>query len=256
MCTYVWQVLQAAKEAAKVWQEMNNMNNNSTSSPHVHKPKPKRDHACILEELLCKWDIIAATYVDVPRFRDIGKIMHDFNDHLVLFRPTRMAAKPLHIDGFKYEQQLTAYDKACIKHLCKNNEIAPIAPPTARMLKMVKEYHHYTVRNDGNIVSYLCLAVYYLNNSPNSVCVSVECAVAEDNKHSMTTAIQSIIRHLRRLTGRCVLFTQGSFHASETFWKRKLPLGKRASMMNGLITTFNKHHKIFVDTVDHAIFLD
>ena len=89
------------------------------------------------------------------------------------------------------------------------------------------------------------------------MCVNIETAASIDANHRMSRAICGIAKTLRRRRNRCVLFAQVAQTAvAQAFWKGRLTHTKRAAMMNGLISVFNKDHKIYADTDDMAVFFE
>jgi hypothetical protein len=96
-----------------------------------------------------------------------------------------------------------------------------------------------------------------LRHHSGSACVNIELAASLDKNHSMSRAISSISKTLRRRKNKCVLFTQvADTKIAFKFWKGKLTQTKRASAMNGLLANFDQNHEIYTDTTDMAIFFD
>ena len=103
----------------------------------------------------------------------------------------------------------------------------------------------------------LPVVLQVLNKTPGSICVNIELAASLDKNHSMSRAISSISKTLRRRKNKCVLFTQvADTKIAFKFWKGKLTQTKRASAMNGLLANFDQNHEIYADTTDMAIFFD
>ena len=73
----------------------------------------------------------------------------------------------------------------------------------------------------------------------------------------MSSAVKTIGNKLRHRKNKCVLFTQPvNTQVANNFWKGRLTQTKRASMMNGLISVYNKKHKIYEDASDMATFFE
>ena len=115
----------------------------------------------------------------------------------------------------------------------------------------------YVSHQGTQLVAYISLSVYNMNNVPGSVCVNIETAVSIDKTHRMSSAMKTIAKNLRHRKNKCVIFTQpANTQVAKDFWKGRLTQSKRASMINGVISVFNPKHKIYEDASDMATFFD
>jgi hypothetical protein len=189
-------------------------------------------------------------YAKEKRFKDIKACMQAFANTLSTFTPTSRVMTPFVVDGLA-SIELDAATVNKITTLCRKKKLEP---PSKFMLD---NCHHYGLFVSGSLISYLCLSSYNLNKTPGSTCVNIELAASLDKNHSMSRAISSISKTLRRRKNKCVLFTQvADTKIAFKFWKGKLTQTKRASAMNGLLANFDQNHEIYADTTDMAIFFD
>ena len=95
-----------------------------------------------------------------------------------------------------------------------------------------------------------------LNNMPGSIAVSVDIAASTDKKHSITLALDSIKKVLRKRRNPCALFAQvAQMDVARTFfWSGKLTNSRRASVLTSLFSSFDERYLIYEDTDDMAIF--
>ena len=189
-------------------------------------------------------------YSKEKRFKDIKLCMEAFSATLFTLTPTSRITSSLVVEGFVL-LQIDAGMAKKITTLCHKTKLKP---PSKFMLD---KCHHYGFFVSGHLMSYLCLSSYNLNKIPGSICVNIELAASLDKNHSMSRAISSISKTLRRRKNKCVLFTQvADTKIALKFWKGKLTQTKRASAMNGLLANFDQNHDIYADTTDMAIFFD
>jgi hypothetical protein len=176
--------------------------------------------------------------------------MEAFSDTLATWTPTSRITSSFAVEGF-VPLQLDAGMTKKITTLCHKTKLKP---PSKFMRD---KCHHYGFFVSGSLMSYLCLSSYNINKMPGSACVNIELAASLDKNHSMSRAISSISKTLRRRKNKCVLFTQvADTKIAFKFWKGKLTQTKRASAMNGLLANFDQNHEIYADTTDMAIFFD
>ena len=96
-----------------------------------------------------------------------------------------------------------------------------------------------------------------LNKMPGSVAISIDLAASTDRRHSMSTALTSIKKMMRKRRNPCVLFTQcAQTESARAFWAGKLTSTKRASVLTALFHEFDNRYQIYEDAEDMAIFFD
>ena len=116
---------------------------------------------------------------------------------------------------------------------------------------------HYGKYNHGRLVSLISLCVLNMNIAPGSTCICIDMAASIDPEHSMSDAINSLVKVLRKRRNKCVLFAQvANTDVARTFWQGKLTKTKRASVMTALISQFDSRYIIYEDATDMALFLD
>ena len=94
-----------------------------------------------------------------------------------------------------------------------------------------------------------------MNNMPGSIAVSIDIAASIDANHSMTYALDSIKKLLRKRRNPCVLLTQvAQTNVARAFWAGKLTKTRRASVLVALFSSFDERYKIYEDADDMAIF--
>jgi len=95
--------------------------------------------------------------------------------------------------------------------------------------------HHYGKFKKQELISILSLCVVNMNNMPGSIAISIDIAASNDKKHSMTVAIDSLKKMMRKRRNKCVLFAQvAQTESARTFWHGKLTMTKRASVIPAL----------------------
>ena len=135
--------------------------------------------------------------------------------------------------------------------LCRHQSLNP---PSG----FVREHSfHYGKYNNKKLVSFLSLCVTNMNNAPGSIAISIDIAASNDKKHSMTLAIDSLKKMMRKRRNKCVLFAQVAQTASaRTFWAGKLTKTKRASVIAALLSEFDERYLIYEDADDMAMFYE
>ena len=159
---------------------------------------------------------------------------------------TRLAVagmQPLNLIEPKTMRKVTA--------LCK---LKKLMPPSG----FVKSHsYHYGKYEKKQLISVLSMSVMKMNNMPGSIAISVDIAASVDKHHSMTFALDSIKKILRKRRNPCVLFAQvAQTDVARAFWAGKLTKTRRASVMPALISAFDERYKIYEDTADMAIFYE
>ena len=138
-----------------------------------------------------------------------------------------------------------------VKLLCKKKSI--IAPSGF----IRKSSFHYGKYIDKKLVSVISLSAMNLNNTPGSLAISIDIAASSDPGHSMTKAIDSLKKTMRKRRNMCVLFAQvANTDMARMFWEGKLTKSKRASVLPALFSEFDNGYKIYEDTTDMALFYE
>ena len=137
-----------------------------------------------------------------------------------------------------------------VRLLCKKKHIAP---PSNFVLKSF----HYGKYIKKKLVSVLSLSVMNLNKTPGSVAICIDIAASSDPDHSMTIALDSLKKMMRKRRNTCVLFAQvANTESARKFWEGKLSKTKRASVMPVLFAMFDDRYTIYEDTSDMAFFYE
>lgn len=116
---------------------------------------------------------------------------------------------------------------------------------------------HYGKYNQKKLVSILSLSVVNLNHTPGSIAISIDIAASKDTNHSMSLAIESLKKMMRKRRNPCVLFAQvANTESARRFWQGKLTKTKRASIMTALCSEFDPRYLIYEDVTDMALFYE
>ena len=76
---------------------------------------------------------------------------------------------------------------------------------------------------NGKLTFLLSLSVMNLNKTPGSIAISIDLAASTDTRHSMSLALTSIKKMMRKRRNMCVLFTQcAQTEPACAFWVGKL----------------------------------
>ena len=135
--------------------------------------------------------------------------------------------------------------------LCKSKHLKP---PSGFVRSHSFHYGKYEKRE---LISILSLCVVNLNNMPGSIAISIDIAASKDKKHSMTVAIDSLKKMLRKRRNKCVLYAQiAHTDEAEAFWGGKLTKTKRASVIAALLSEFDNRYLLYEDADDMALFYD
>ena len=138
------------------------------------------------------------------------------------------------------------------KALCKARSLRP---PSGFVKS--HSYHYGKYAKDNTLITILSLSVMNLNNMPGSIAVSIDIAASTDKNHSMTVAINSLQKMMRKRRNMCALFAQvAQTEVARTFWRGKLTHTKRASVLTALFSEFDHRYKIYQDTEDMALFFE
>jgi hypothetical protein len=179
---------------------------------------------------------------------DAVKVFADTSEH---YMPTGWSNTRLLVDGMQPLNLRNRKTMRAVTALCKKRKLKP---PKG----FVKKHsYHYGKYENGTMVSFLSLCVMKLNNIPGSIAVSIDIAASTDKNHSMSGAIDSVKKLLRKRRNRCILFTQVALTDDvHAFWSGKLTKTRRASVITALVSTFDERYLIYEDAEDLALFYD
>ena len=185
------------------------------------------------------------------RFRVITDAVQDFTNSSQNHMPSGWSKTRLPVDGMEEVNLLDPKTMRQVSALCK---VKQLKPPTG----FVKSHsYHYGKYDHKKLVSILSLSVMKMNNIPGSIAVCIDIAASTDKNHSMTRAIKSIQRLLRKRRNPCVMFAQvAQTDIARTFWAGKLTKTRRASVLVALLSSFDSRYKIYSDAEDMAIFYE
>jgi hypothetical protein len=185
------------------------------------------------------------------RLGSISDAVQPFENSSQGSMPTGWSKTRLPVDGMVTLDLLEPKTMRKVKALCNKKKLEP---PTG----FVKSHsYHYGKYAKKRLISILSLSVMKLNNMPGSIAVSIDIAASTDKNHSMTHAIDSVKKILRKRRNPCVVFTQvAQTDIARAFWAGKLTTTRRASVLTALIFAFDERYKIYEDTDDMAIFYD
>ena len=135
--------------------------------------------------------------------------------------------------------------------LCKK---MALEPPK----KFVKHHSfHYGKYKQKKLVSIISLSTMNLNNIPGSIAISIDIAASKDTEHSISVAIESLKKMMRKRRNSCVLFAQvANTESARRFWQGKLTKTKRASLMTALFSEVDPRYLIYEDATDMALFYE
>ena len=184
--------------------------------------------------------------------------LHSMSNAVKAFETTSQASMPtgwsmtrLPVVGMaslnlKHRQTMRDVTKLC--------NVSMLAPPSG----FVKSHsYHYGKYHEDQLISFLSASVMNMNNMPGSVCVVIDLAASIDTNHSMSIAIDSIKKLLRKRRNPCALFAQvAQTDIASAFWGGKLTKTRRASVLAALIHSFDERYTIYEDTDDMAIFFE
>ena len=148
------------------------------------------------------------------RFQDLCAAARSFRDVSEKLMPTSLIHKAREVKGM----QLVSLTDPTVKReaaiLCQK---VKLVFPSKHMITMCSHYAKYSC---GKMVSFLSFTQMQLNNSPGSIAISVDLAASIDPHHSMSIAIESIIKMLSKHRKPCVLFTQvANTPSAKLFWQ-------------------------------------
>jgi hypothetical protein len=185
------------------------------------------------------------------RLKSISAAVQPFEHNSQSSMPTGWSKTRLSVAGMQPINLLEPKTMCKVSALCRTKKLKPPAG-------FVKSHsYHYGKYEKQKLTSVLSLSVMKLNNMPGSIAVSIDIAASTDKHHSMTYALDSIKKILRKRRNPCVLFAQvAQTDIARDFWAGKLTKTRRASVLTALISTFDERYKIYEDTDDMAIFYE
>ena len=96
-----------------------------------------------------------------------------------------------------------------------------------------------------------------LNKTPGSIAISIDIAASTDTTHSISVAIESLKKMMRKRRNSCVLFAQvANTESARRFWQGKLTKTKRASIMTALFSELDPRYLVYEDATDMALFYE
>ena len=165
--------------------------------------------------------------------------------------PTSWAKKAPIVSGMQRIDLKHAETIRAVRALCKRKKLRP---PSDIILDSAFHYGKY---RNKKLVSVLSLSVMNLNKTPGSVAICIDIAASSDPNHSMTIALDSLKKMMRKRRNTCVLFAQvANTESARKFWEGKLTKTKRASVMPVLFAMFDERYQIYEDTSDMALFYE
>lgn len=108
----------------------------------------------------------------------------------------------LAIDGMQAIDLKNVTTMRKVTALCKTQKLKP---PSGFVKTNSFHYGKYCKKK---LISVLSISVMNLNKVPGAIAVSVDLAASVDTNHSMTIAIDSVKKNMRRRRNKCVLFAQ------------------------------------------------
>ena len=185
------------------------------------------------------------------RFTGIISNIQHFREASNAWMPSSWNKTRLSIDGMQAIDLEDVTTMKKVSALCKKQRL--LSP--SGFVKT--NSFHYGKYCKNKLVSVLSISVMNLNKAPGSIAISVDIAASVDKKHSMSIAIDSLKKTIRRRRNKCVLFAQvAKTPSAEKFWNGKLTMTKRASLMTALFAECDDRYTIYADTKDMALFYD
>lgn len=190
---------------------------------------------------------------DNDRLECISSNIEPFHQSSQTLMPTSWVKTAPNVEGMQRIDLTDAATMRKVNALCKRQQLKP---PSG----FVRSHSfHYGKYNKNALISILSICVANLNGMPGSVAISVDIAASgkSDNTHSMSVAINSLCKMLRKRRNKCVIFAQVAKTTSAVqFWQGKLTKTRRASVMTALFSQFDDRYLIYEDTDDMALFFE
>ena len=90
-----------------------------------------------------------------------------------------------------------------------------------------------------------------MGNVERQLLISIDIAASTDKTHTMSVAIESLKKMIRKRRNSCVLFAQvANTESARRFWQGKLTKTKRASIMTALFSEFDPRYLVYEDVTD------
>lgn len=188
---------------------------------------------------------------DSPRLEELANNTAHFTKNSQTLMPTSWVKTAPLLVGMQRINLNDNNTMRSVRSLCQKKRIRP----PKGFIK--KNSFHYGKYDENELISFISLCVMNLNNTPGSVAVCIDIAVSTDTAHSMTVAIDSIKKVLRKRRNKCVIFAQvADTESARKFWWGKLTKSKRASVMPALFSSFDDRYLIYEDAFDMALFYE
>ena len=180
----------------------------------------------------------------------ISNIDH-FQEESQMLMPTSWVKTPPVLAGMQLLDLTDSNTSERVSKLCKKK---CLNPPSAFMKTNSFHYGKYA---NKKLVSVISLCAMNLNKTPGAVAISIDLAASIDKQHSISIALTSIKKMLRKRRNKCVLFTQcAQTDSARAFWAGSLTSTKRASVMTTLFHEIDNRYTIYEDADDMAFFFD
>ena len=165
--------------------------------------------------------------------------------------PTSWVKNPMSIEGMQLLDISNRKTMSKVTALCKRQQITPPSGFSK------SNSFHYGKYNGKKLVSFLSVCSVNLNRMPGSIAVIIDIAASVDKAHSMTIAVNSMKKILRKRRNPCLIYAQvAQTKTARDFWKGKLTCTKRASVLPALLQAFDPRYMIYGDVDDMAIFYE
>ena len=185
------------------------------------------------------------------RLATITSNITNFQEDSEILMPTSWVKTPPVLDGMQSLDLTDSNTSGRVSKLCKQKSLNP---PSAFI--ETNSFHYGKYENNKH-VSVISLSSMNLNKTPGSAAISIDLAASIDTRHSISTALTSIKKMMRKRRNRCVLFTQcAQMESARAFWTGKFTSTKRASVMTALFHEFDNRYDIYEDADDMAFFFD
>ena len=173
---------------------------------------PKRCPLATTEKALQEFK--ESAHPDCTRMQGIMATMNTCKGDIATYLPTSRVRAGFELLDFSRIENMTGTMLRGVNKLCKEQLIE------VPCKYMRDNNQHYVSYQGTQLVAYISLSVYNMNNVPGSVCVNIETAVSIDKTHRMSTAMKTIGKNLRHRKNKCVLFVSCSRSPPTPKWPR------------------------------------
>lgn len=195
--------------------------------------------------------VVTKDRAEATRFSNMTKNIAPYITSSEPMRPSGWMKGAIDVEGLKIIDLKCDGVRKEVDSLCVAKELEPLTGFT------LSHASHYGKYDDGKLVTFMSLSVMKLNSTPGSIAVSVDMAASIDKTHSMSLAVESIKKTLRKRRAKCVLFAQvARTKSARAFWGGRLTRTRRSSVISALFSEFDNRYKIFADADDMAIFYE